>query len=69
MEMTREPSWHVETWLCDGEVMHRAASKERLTVEDFEKQRKPNVKYVILKRVHGTYSDGKGARPAYEKIK
>jgi len=69
MGTTREPGLHVETWLREGEMMRRIASKERMTIEAFEEQRKPDVEYVILRRMHGTYSDGKGAsRPAFERI-
>ena len=69
MGTTSKLGLHVETWLREGEMMRRIASKERMTVEAFEEQRKLDVEYVILRRVRGTYSDGKGAsRPAYERM-
>lgn len=69
MKTKARPLLHVETWLREGELMRRAGSRQSIPLDEFEAQRKPGTKYIIIERVPGTYSDGKGAsRPAYERV-
>ena len=69
MESVSEHLWQLETWLREGKMMRRAGSRESLSTQDFEKQRKGRVRYAVFCRVTGTFSDGRGdARPAYRRL-
>ncbi len=57
----------IELWLKRGDRLRRPTSREFVQEQDFEEQRKPGVAYVIYERVPGTYSDGKGGRPLWQR--
>ena len=58
----------VETWLQEDGDLRRPLSKEKLSKEAFDEQRRRDVEYVIFRRIKGTYSDGKGGRPQWEML-
>lgn len=68
MKLGREHLWHLETWLQEDDLIRRAGSGQRISKQAFEEQRSQTISYAIFERVTGTYSDGRGARPAYERI-
>ena len=60
--------WRVETWLLDDGKLHRARSNKELTYEEFLKQRKPEVAYVVYRSQKGTFSDSKGGRAPWSRV-
>jgi len=58
----------LEIWLKEGDTMRRPMSRNTLPWSAFEAQRQADLEYEIWQRVEGTFSDGKGGRPAWEKI-
>ena len=58
---------HVQTWLREGETMRRVGSRDSVSIEAFEDQRRPDVEYVILERTAGVRS-GSDTRPAYARV-
>ena len=69
MKTGPRPLGRVETWLLEGKMMRRVASKERVPVKQFEEQRRPDTRYIILKHVLGSYSDSKGdSRTPFERV-
>lgn len=69
MEFERERLWHLETWLREGKLMHRAGKPERISAQVFEEQRDQRVRYAVFGRVTGTFSDGcSDTRPGYKRL-
>ena len=62
-------TWRVETWLLDDGKLHRARSNRELTLEEFEEQRDSQVAYVVYHRQRGSYSNSRGGRPRWRRIR
>ncbi len=62
-------SWRVETWLLDDGKLRRPRSNEELSYEEFLKQREPEVAYVVYRSQKGSYSNSRGGRPPWRRVK
>ncbi len=61
--------WPVEIWLKRGNTKRRPLTRNAISIEAFEAQRRPNVEYVIYERMEATYSDGQGGRSVWRRAK
>ncbi len=63
-----EQTWQQETWLRKQDGLRRPMTREHLSQQEFERQRRKGVIYTIYEWVNGTYSDGQGGRRRWRRL-
>lgn len=55
-------TWRQETWLRTTDGLRRPMTRETISQQEYDKQRRQEVVYTVYEWTQCTYSDGQGGR-------
>jgi hypothetical protein len=60
--------WRQETWLRTNGGLRRPLSRETISQQEYEQQRREGITYTIYEWTRCTFSDGQGGRGNWRRI-